>query len=645
MTMPVHEVATDQDHFDAAIRAVVVEPRLTLALRRAEELRAAASRTRKPDRAARQLAELVRDGDDITSLAAVHALSTVPDALADHVLLGLIVAADEPYDAHAAWALAARQSSPAAVAALIRLVIRGGFTAMLAERTLVEWSRFDAQMTIEAVRQAAGDLDAIGRQRLADLLVALPARETQIGQLPRAHLTQQGSDGIVVVQPFLHARLDCAGASLGAGDAGGIASLLRSLGRALGDLEDVDEVITITRRHDGESRSERLTSGHRVERIDFGATGSLPWREAWVFRAQIEAQLLAIGEALAGRRVVWHLRMAEVGTLAAAAVARRLGQAMVFTAVPDPHVVIDALQDSGRLDRSRFAVEDSAAQYWFRARMVERLTAQADRLTLLPRPTIERELVDLVGIDCDDLAARAVVIPEGVDIAEVDRADDRLSGDGVTDAVRRVIDLLPQHRRQLPWVLTVGRLHPAKGSQRIVEAVVGDPALAGLVNVVIVGGDLAHPSPDEQSTLERIRRAAAGAEGGLVTLAGHMASPDVHDMMAYASSRGGVYVCASDKEEFGLAIVEALAAGAVVVAPERGGPRTYIDDGTTGVLCDTMSVDSLREAIVRALSLVDVPGRARQASDMVRRELTVERMAERLGQVYRELVPASVAAK
>jgi glycosyltransferase involved in cell wall biosynthesis len=515
----------------------------------------------------------------------------------------------------------------------------------VAERTLVEWSRFDARMTIEAVRQAVGDLDAIGRQRLADLLVALPARDTQIGRLPLGTLTQRGAAGIVVVQPFLHARLDHLGASLGAGDAGGIASLLRSLGRALGDLDDVDEVITITRRHTGEARFDRLTPGHRVERIDVGGTGPLPWREAWVFRAQIEAQLLAIGEALAGSRVVWHLRMADVGTLAAAAVARRLGQAMVFTAVPDPHVVIDALQDSGRLDRSRFAVEDSAAQYWFRARMVERLAAQADRLTLLPRPTIERELVDLVGIDSNDLAARAVVIPEGIDIAEVDRAAARLSPDGVTAAVGLVIDLLPQHRRHLPWVLTVGRLHPAKGSQRIVEAVVGDPAVAERVNVVIVGGDLAHPSPDEQSTLERIGRAAAGAETGVVTLAGHMASPDVHDLMAYSASHGGVYVCASDKEEFGLAIVEALAAGLVVVAPERGGPRTYVSHSTTGVLCDTMSISSLRAAIVDAMALVDVPGRARQAGDMVRRELTVERMAERLGQVYRELVPATVAVK
>jgi glycosyltransferase involved in cell wall biosynthesis len=169
--------------------------------------------------------------------------------------------------------------------------------------------------------------------------------------------------------------------------------------------------------------------------------------------------------------------------------------------------------------------------------------------------------------------------------------------------------------------------------------------LAERVNVVIVGGDLAHPSPDEQSTLERIRRAAVGTEKGVVTLAGHMASADVHDMMAYAASHGGVYVCASDKEEFGLAIVEALAAGAVVVAPERGGPRTYVEDGTTGVLCDTMSVSSLRDAIVDALVLVSVPGRAQRAAEMVRRELTVERMAERLGQVYRELVPATVAAK
>jgi glycosyltransferase involved in cell wall biosynthesis len=313
----------------------------------------------------------------------------------------------------------------------------------------------------------------------------------------------------------------------------------------------------------------------------------------------------------------------------------------VFTAAPDPHIVIDSMQDIERLDRARFAVEDAAHQFWFRARMVERLTAQADRLTLLPRPTIADELTELVGVDADDLSNRATVVPEGVDVIEIDRARARAMAVGDSCRVAAIRATMPAERRELPWVLTVGRLHPSKGPHRIVEAIVGDPSLASRLNVVIVGGDVVDPSPDEQSSIELIRRAALQAAPGAVTLTGHLPPADVADVMVATVARGGIYVCASDKEEFGLSIVEALAAGAVVVAPSRGGPRTYVEGGL-GVLCDTTSVAALRGAVRDAMHLIDEPGRARRARTMVRNRLSIDRMAERLGEVYRDLLRSPV---
>ncbi|MCY7300160.1 MAG: glycosyltransferase [Ilumatobacteraceae bacterium] len=94
------------------------------------------------------------------------------------------------------------------------------------------------------------------------------------------------------------------------------------------------------------------------------------------------------------------------------------------------------------------------------------------------------------------------------------------------------------------------------------------------VNIIIVGGNIEYPSADEQSTIECICRAADGSHTGLVSLAGHLPPDEVHDLLAFSAAHRGVYVCASDKEEFGLVIVEALGAGLVVVAPQRGGPRT-----------------------------------------------------------------------
>lgn len=628
------------DDLARALAAVSGESRITTIFRLSDDLLAAAARSEDPAGAARRLGDVVRQGDGVSALAAIHALGAVADDAADRLLVELVADANEPFAAHAAWALAARRSSADAIDALERLVLGGGFSAMLAERTLLEWKRAGADLgsgPAADVRSADLGTTADDDRAVFDSLTAF------LDSGPEA-----SRGGIVVLQPFLHARLDRAGTSLGRGDAGGIASLLRSLGTALSAEDDVAAVITITRRHDGEPTHELIDGRHRVQRIEVGCPGPLPWREAWAHRVTIERELTAIGRALAERRVVWHLRMADVGTLAAAAAARRLGQPFVFTAVPDPHIVIDALQDSGRIDRSRFAMEDAAEQFWFRARMVERLTAQADRLTLLPRPTIERELVDLVGLDPAQLTERSTVIPEGVDIAQADGARDRLAHvaaqGATTAAVARVLESLPPARRHLPWLVSVGRLHPAKGAHRIVEAVVTDVGLRKDVNLVIVGGDIMRPSPDERSTIERIKHAAADAPDGLVTLTGHMPPHDVSDLVAFAASHGGVYVCASDKEEFGLAIVEAMAAGVVVVAPLRGGPRTYVDDGHDGVLCDTLDVDNLRTAIIRARTLVDTPGRAERTRATVRAELSIERMAGRLGEVYRSLVTARVDA-
>ncbi len=627
----------------ASMRLVAREPRLTAALQHAHHLQIAASVSSQPEQDARLLVEVLRGGDNLSSIAAIHALSAVADPLADQTLLDLVVENEEPFAGHAAWALAARRPLPAAVLPLVRLVLGGGFSAMLAERTLVEWSRSDPNSTVTDTDDRREALSPIA-QALLDALPSALSLGTTAAPVRNQHSRRLRTTGrgIVVIQPYLHARLDRSGSSLGSGDAGGIASLLRSLGSSLAKVDGIDEVITVTRRHRDEAHVEELAPGHRLERIDFGPDGMLPWREAWVYRTEVERCFMELGQSLAGRQVVWHLRMADVGTLAAAAAARLLGQPMVFTAAPDPHIVIDTLQDSGRLDRSRFAIEDAAAQFWFRARMVERLVAQADHLALLPRPTIEHELVELLGVDPIDLDDRSTMIAEGVDVAEVERALQRLVTNGPASAVERVLQALPEDRRHLPWVLSVGRLNPTKGPQRIVDAIVTSDALADKINIVLVGGDIVHPSPDEQSTIEMIRRGAVDANPGLVTLAGHLPPHAVCDLMAFAAANNGIYVAASDKEEFGLAIVEALASGLVVVAPERGGPQTYVVDGDNGVLCNTLVINDLRDAIVQALGLVDKPGRRDRAVAMVQRDLSVERMAQQLGQVYRELLPTEV---
>ncbi len=225
--------------------------------------------------------------------------------------------------------------------------------------------------------------------------------------------------------------------------------------------------------------------------------------------------------------------------------------------------------------------------------------------------------------------------------------------DGVLADLRDAIESLGPERRGLPLVVSVGRLVEVKGMARIAEAFAGDPELRRRANLVIIGGDLTDPSPEERAEIDRIEAAFADhpelAEA--LVLLGHRPHDDALQVLAAARSGldpwvapGGAYVSGSRKEEFGLAIVEALAAGLPVVAPEAGGPASYIEDGQTGRLVDTLDRHALGRAIVEALDLVDLPGRADRAERLVDERYTVEAMAGALVPVYESARPARVLA-
>jgi glycosyltransferase involved in cell wall biosynthesis len=173
-------------------------------------------------------------------------------------------------------------------------------------------------------------------------------------------------------------------------------------------------------------------------------------------------------------------------------------------------------------------------------------------------------------------------------------------------------------------------------------------------NLLIIGGDLERPSLDEREQLERID--AVIAEDGRVAagliLAGHRPNDIASRWLAAVRlgvpgvlAPGGVYVCASLKEEFGIALLEAMATGLVVVAPDGGGPATYVENGVTGVLTHTWDPDRLESAIGRALVVAAADGAKRvdAAYAMVRDNFTIQAMATALGPVYRDVAVEEAA--
>lgn len=702
-----------------SLDAVVQSHRLIDAMRLADDLAFEASRD-SGTRTIRVLTNALRTDDSLVAIAATHALGQVFDEQVDTALSNLLSDDRRFLREHSAWVLGARLPRFDTIGRLISHVVSGGFSGMLAQRTLEQWSTSaaphvaiglegallgirepDARARVvetlglvrhrmaalplvrvardvaehETVRIAA--ISALGQRRgdleIAAMLDDIAGGDDMVADVARLALVDlwAGLDerdaaraGLTVAQLFLHADIDADLTQAGSGDNGGIATLLVRLGDALvarrgGDADlaagGVERVITMSRGTVAAALQSvdevgSASSGHFYGRVPL-LSGPVASAAAWPLRVAARRGIRRILRAAGGVDML-HLRMADVGSLAAADVARELDIPVVFTVAPDPHAVIQSLDLSGQLTRSNFGEVDEGDHFWFRARLVQRLAGNAAHTVLFPRRTLREDMSQLLGIDIAAHPERHSIVPEGIDLDVVDRAvaeaADAAAGLPAAPALGALgilLEQLPAERRHLPLLVSVGRFHRVKGMATIVEAWANGP-LAARANLLLIGGAIHDPSADEKEQLdaiERIVRAGAQLRSGLL-LPGHQPNDVVARWVAAArfgipglAAPRGVYVCGSVKEEFGIALLEAMASGLIVVAPDSGGPATYVSQGDTGFLTRTWDVAALREAIGDALTAASAEtddARSDRSRATVADSFTIQAMARRLSAVY-----------
>lgn len=125
------------------------------------------------------------------------------------------------------------------------------------------------------------------------------------------------------------------------------------------------------------------------------------------------------------------------------------------------------------------------------------------------------------------------------------------------------------------------------------------------------------------------RRRLEAMAGPETRFVGHVSRPDLLDLFARCSA----YVVPGE-EDFGIAPVEAMAAGKPVVALRAGGARETVVDGVTGVFFDHPFVDELVEAITRLDTLSLDRLAIRKQAEQFDRRLFLDRwrsLFERLG--------------
>ncbi len=429
----------------------------------------------------------------------------------------------------------------------------------------------------------------------------------------------------------------------GRGDGGGVATLLRGLGDALATHGLA--VLTVVLYNTAEAAYpyrgvERLGPGHLLVRVPIhlspsGAPGFLRGHD------RLRAALRRLYHRCGARPRVVHVRFLDDASLAAAREAVPLGAALVVTLTPDPHRGLcdpagnlrQLPLESGLEALNRISIGDELLH---RSRAVVGIGRYAIRQQLLPYfPQLEGAAHHLVaGID------EGVSLPEAVGSVDVPAL--------LTDPRLRLSLASPWSGR--PLILNVGRLSPLKGQVLLLRAWL-DLRWWERCDLVLVGGDLQHPAAGEADVLAEIHRLADAhppCRGHLAHLHA-MANDEVRALEAFLGARSlaphpDLYVCASYKEEFGLSVLEAMAAGMIACAPLRGGARRYLRHGVNGFLVDTTTAESLRQGL-DALPRPFAPGQVQalqdNARETVRRGYSLQRVAGQFVQLYDRVQPGT----
>ena len=175
-------------------------------------------------------------------------------------------------------------------------------------------------------------------------------------------------------------------------------------------------------------------------------------------------------------------------------------------------------------------------------------------------------------------------------------------------------------RAAKPFVLLSNRHYPQKRFELAIEAM-RHPALASRgVSLLITGQETAY-------TFELLERTARLGLADRVHFVGLASEADLAALYASAAC----YVYPSPEEDYGMGVVEAMAAATPVVACDQAGPTGTMVDGVTGYLVPPARPDLFAErvaALVTDEALSRRLGRGAQAHAL--RHFTLDRHAETL---------------
>lgn len=217
------------------------------------------------------------------------------------------------------------------------------------------------------------------------------------------------------------------------------------------------------------------------------------------------------------------------------------------------------------------------------------------------------------------------IIPNGVDIGRF--AKPQTDGDAAPAAVPERDASRAAASGDVPFnILFVGRLEPRKGAKYLLRAMPLILEEVPAARLTVVGSG-------PMSGYYRSHLPEAVADH--VVFAGRVSGEELARQYAAAD----VFCSpATGGESFGIVLIEAMAAGAAVVASDIGGYRDVVRDGATGLLVRRADPDSIAEAVIRLARDDGLRRRLIAAAGSEVHQYSWDRVTRRILDVYESVV-------
>lgn len=174
----------------------------------------------------------------------------------------------------------------------------------------------------------------------------------------------------------------------------------------------------------------------------------------------------------------------------------------------------------------------------------------------------------------------------------------------------------------------IGQIAPNKGQEVLIRSVPAVVAAFPRARFIIAGSSF--KDHDYASGLVRLCRD--------LDVAGNVEFQGYSDDVAGLMNRLRILTLCSEKEAFGLVVVEAMACGTPVITADCGGVADIVEDGENGLIVPPGNPRQLAEAIIRLLSDTDLCRYlAENGRKTVRARFDLETMATATAELYREL--------